>query len=391
MDQRVQFIAEWLKGEQSVAQLCGDFGISRKSGYKWIERYNTLGAEGLHDLSRAPRHHAWAVDPDLERAIIELRSSRPTWGPRKLLWRLKRNEPQCPWPCASTVSAILARTGLSAPRKRKPHASPTAGPLSLPSDPNEVWAADFKGWFRTGDGRRCDPLTISDQATRFLIRCQALSGQTGAWLVQPIFEAAFRQYGLPRRIRTDNGAPFASTGLGGLTPLSVWWLTLGIGLERIKPGKPQQNGCHERMHRTLKAETAQPPATNVRAQQKAFDHFGEEYNYERPHEGLDMQTPGSLYRPSDRTQLIVREPEYPDDWDQRRVRGCGQMKWGGHDIRVTAALVGHAVGLAPIGDGLWLVYFFDHCLGTFDERKRRIDRPKHPTGTITTRTGSPSP
>lgn len=374
MDERMKFIAAYLGEESSFSHLCRCFGISRTTGYKWVARYESSGPEGLLDRSRAAQRHPNAVPEAIERQIVDFRRQHPHWGPRKLLDRLGRRFTEVAWPCAATVASMLKRHGLSVARKPRRRCPPSSQPLGHCKSSNDVWCADFKGWFRTQDGRRCDPLTITDGATRFILRCQGLSGWTGFGAVQPLFEATFRQYGVPRAIRTDNGPPFASVGLGGLSRLSVWWLRLGIVVERIAPGKPQQNGRHERMHRTLKAEAINPPRRTIRAQQGAFDRFCLEFNLERPHEALNYETPGSLYVGSERAlpQRLPEMPQYADDWDTRMVRGAGQMKWGGKDVLVGAALSGQRVGLEPIDSGLWRVYFMDTALGLFDERKGRI-------------------
>ncbi len=374
MDQKMKFIASYLSDELSFSHLCRRFGISRKTGYKWRRRDEVGGGEGLRDRSRAPKRQPNAVPEPLLRQIVDLRRRHPTWGPRKLLAKLSRRLPAVAWPCAATVAAMLKRHGLSVPRKNRRRCPPSAKPLAHCKQSNDVWCADFKGWFHTKDGRRCDPLTLTDGATRFILRCQGLDGSTGFSVVQPLFEAAFRQDGLPRAIRTDNGPPFASPGAGGLSQLSIWWLRLGINVERIAPGKPQQNGRHERMHRTLKAEAINPPRRAIGPQQKAFDRFCEEFNFERPHEALDYETPGSLYTCSTREfpDRVADMPPYPDEWDTRMVRRAGQMKWGGKDVLVGAALRGQRVGLAPIDNGLWRVYFMDIALGIFDERKKKI-------------------
>lgn len=241
---------------------------------------------------------------------------------------------------------------------------------------NEVWCADFKGWFRTQDGRPCYPLTITDGHSRFILRCQGLFPKTDFEAVKPLFEATFREYGLPAAMRTDNGPPFATTGLYGLSRLSVWWIRLGIRPDRIRPGKPQENGRHERMHRTLKAETANPPRQNRRAQQKAFDRFRDEFNNERPHEALGQQTPASHYQasPAAFPNRLPERQTYPDQWHTRKVRGGGDMKWGGHDVYITQALTGHHIGLEPIEDGIWKIYFADVPLAIFDEKTLRVKR-----------------
>ena len=383
MDEKMKFIVACLAEEEAMAEICRRFEISRKTGYLWLTRYRENGAEALSERSRAPHHHPNGICDELAKVLLQARATHPTWGPRKLLaWLRARHhgtkacgaKSTCAaWPAPSTVGDLLRRHGLVAPRRRVRRACPNAAPLVQTEGSNSLWCADFKGWFRTGDGQRCSPLTISDAHSRFLLRCQGLGGPTGHEHVRPLFEATFREYGLPRAIRTDNGPPFATLGLGGLSELSVWWIRLGIHPERIAPGHPEQNSRHERMHRTLKAETASPPADSLRAQQRAFDGFRREFNEERPHEALGQRPPGSCYEPSPR-ELPARlaEVEYPDEWAVRAVRGCGQMKWGGRDVRVTAALVGERVGLEPVEGGLWRVHFSHVLLGVFDERALRV-------------------
>jgi len=271
------------------------------------------------------------------------------------------------------VGDLLRRHGLVVGRRRRSRPSATPTVLQKPEKANQLWCADFKGWFRTGDGRRCTPLTITDAHSRYVLRCQALGLRAGEALVRPIFEATFREYGLPQAMRTDNGPPFASVGLGGLSALSVWWIRLGIAVERIDAGHPEQNGRHERMHRTLKAETATPPAGTRRAQQGRFDRFRQEYNEERPHEALDQRPPAEFYQISPRAYPSrLEEVAYDEDWVTRAVRGAGQMKWRGQNVRISQALAGQRVGLEPVDDGLWRVYFAHVPLGLFDERKRRV-------------------
>lgn len=377
MDERLRFVADCLVGEEPMAQLCRRYGISRKTGYKWLERYGEHGVGGLEERSRAPLSHPNAVAEAIERMLLDLRGAHPTWGPRKLLAILARRHPATVWPAPSTVGDLLRRHGLVVPRRRRPAlwARPTA--LQTPAGANQLWCADFKGWFRTGDGRRCTPLTITDAHTRLLLRCQALGLRTGVDLVRPIFAATFREYGLPLAIRTDNGPPFASLGLGGLSALSVWWIRLGIAVERIEPGHPEQNGRHERMHRTLKAETTKPPAATRRAQQERFNRFRQEYNEVRPHEALGQQPPATVFDRSPRPYPArLAEVEYPQEWTTRAVRGNGQMKWGGSEVRLSQALAGQRVGLEPLGDGLWRVYFAQVPLGLFDERYKQVTSEK---------------
>jgi len=376
MNERVKLITEFLSGDYGIRELADEYEVSRKTVYKWIERYERQGWEGLKDQSRAPHHHPNAVAADIEAQLLALKAAKPLWGAPKLRQKLLvRLGPEA-CPAESTVSEMLRRHGLSARKGRARRAVPTEQPLAHCQQANQVWCADFKGWFRTGDGKKCTPLTISDAHSRYLLCCQGLGEATGFVTVQPLFIRTFRENGMPLALRTDNGPPFASTSLGGLSGLSVWWVRLGIGLERIEPGCPQQNGRHERMHRTLKEATANPPARGLGAQQKAFDGFRQEYNEERPHEGLGQQTPCSVYGPSAR-EYPERLPEqrgYPDDWEKRRVRKGGQMKWKGRDIPLSEALWGQEIGLEPVGDGQWAVHFETLRLGLFDERKDRIER-----------------
>lgn len=369
MEERFRFVQERQKEEESFAELCRRYGVSRKTGYKWVARYQREGLDGLRDQSRAADCHRNEVLPEVADEVLEMRRQHPHWGPAKLRVRLQREAPEIVWPAASTIGEMLKRAGLTARRKYRRRATPSPNPLSPATTANQVWSADFKGWFRCGDGRRCDPLTISDGYSRFLLRCQAMEG-TGERNARGVMEAAFREYGLPEVMRTDNGEPFGSVGLGGLSGLSVWWLKLGIRPERIQPGKPQQNGRHERMHRSLKQATAQPPAANLRRQQESFDRFRQEYNWERPHEALQMQTPADLYLPNGRSYPArLREPEYCAEWEVRSVGPCGTMRWRNAKPFVGKVLGGEVIGLEPIDDGEWKLWFFGYPLGIFDERK----------------------
>lgn len=279
-------------------------------------------------------------------------------------------------PAESTIGAILKRNGLTICRKRRRHSRRASEPLAHASAPNAVWCADYKGWFRTADGTRIEPLTITDAYSRYLFRCQALL-QVGYLPSKPVFEAAFREYGLPGRLRTDNGAPFGSNGESGLTGLSVWWLKLGITPERIEPGKPQQNGRHERMHCTLQQETASPPAKTRRAQQQRFDEFRAEYNQDRPHEALGQTPPAHHYETSLRPYPErVSAIDYPADWSTRAVSAGGQMRWKGEYVFVAHALEGERVGLEQIDEQRWRVWFSSYEVGVLDEVKLRIQRPK---------------
>jgi putative transposase len=365
INERTTMISEYLSGDYSVAELARRRGISRKTAHKWIGRYERQPQVGLADRSRAPQHHPNALSAELEQMILDWKARRAHWGAPKIHRKL-RDHPACP--SESTVSNVLQRHGLSRRPRRRARATPSAQPFSPVSRPNDVWCVDFKGWFRLGNGHRCDPLTISDAASRYLLCCQGISGTTGCVSVQPLFERVFREYGLPRRIRSDNGAPFASLGLGGLSPLAVWWLRLGIDLERIQPGHPEQNGRHERMHRTLKE--AITIASTLGRQQRVFNEFRRDYNEERPHEALGQEPPASVYVPSERDYppglLAVT---YPDDWLIRSVRRSGEIKWRGDRLYASQSLIGQSIGLQPMADGLWTIHFMTQALGSLDERK----------------------
>jgi transposase InsO family protein len=372
MDERMRFVVEYDLDELSMSALCDKYGISRKTGYKWLARVQEHGFSHFEDRSRAPRHHPNQVPGDVEEAILALRQAHPTWGPKKLRHRLQQSDAELRWPARSTIAELLRRKGLASPRKHRRRVSPSQQPFACCDGPNAVWCVDFKGWFRTGDGERCDPLTISDAFSRYLIRCQAVE-QTGFEGVKPLFVAAFREYGLPQAIRSDNGAPFASRAIAGLSRLSLWWIKLGIRPERISPGKPQQNGSHERMHLTLKKETASPPAATVRSQQRRFDAFRKEFNEQRPHEALEMATPGSRYVPSGRA-YPYREPqiEYPSAWPSRKVRPRGEVKFKGQDFFLSEVLIGEPVAFEPVDGRHWRVHFGPLALGLFDEHQHRM-------------------
>jgi transposase InsO family protein len=373
VEERFRFIEEWRSEDWSMAELCRWFGVTRKTGYKWLERYESAGWKGLQDLSRAPRDHPNAVGEETEERVLAVRQLHPLWGARKIHALLEREEGQVV-PAVSTIGSILKSHGLTVARKRRQRARPSQ-PLAHATEANKVWCADFKGWFRCG-GERIDPLTISDAYSRFLLRCQAVKAADAAHS-KPIFEAAFREYGLPERIRTDNGAPFASNGESGLTALSVWWIKLGIQPERIQPGKPQQNGAHERMHRTLKEATACPPACDRRAQQRRFDEFRREYNEQRPHQALGQTTPASHYEPSPREYpRRVAEVYYPQAWRVRRVSPGGQMRWNNQSVFVAHALGGESVGIEPVDERHWRIWFSFYEVGVLDPRSARIWRPE---------------
>lgn len=377
MDQRVRFVVEVQRGEQSKAALCRQFGISRPTGDKWLRRYEQLGLVGLADLSRAAGRHPNETPEEVAELIVAFRRHHPHWGPKKIRVRLQQKYEghgkygQIEWPAASTIGEILKRAGLTVPRKRRRRTPPYTEPFAACDRPNAVWCVDFKGWFRTGDGERCDPLTVSDAYSRYLLRLQAMQ-ETREGPVRSVLEAAFREYGLPASIRSDNGPPFASHGIGGLSRLSVWWLKLGIVPERIAPGHPEQNGRHERMHLTLEQEALTPPAQDVRRQQEVFMAFREEFNTSRPHEALGQNYPAAVYVPSSREYREPLPVEYPEAFAVRRVKGNGVFNWRGQVVFLGEALARERVGLTEVADGCWGVYYSQYPLGIVDERRRKV-------------------
>lgn len=365
--ERAKFITEYEKRCWSMTELCAAFGISRKTGYKCLERYGEAGVEGLKDRLRAPRRHPNRTSEEVVRRILRVRGKYPRWGSKKILAWLRVHEPDLALPVRSTTDEILKRHGLVEPRQRRRRATPSAQPLIEADAPNRVWPVDFKGHFCVGDGQRCDPLTITDGCSRFALECKALT-LPKLEDVQKCFVRVFCEYGLPDVILSDNGTPFGSTGIGGLTRLSVWLVRLGVQPMRIEPGKPEQNGRHERFHLTLKQETADPPKQTIRGQQRAFTRFRRSYNEERPHEALDMRTPAELYEPSSRPYpRRLPDMEYPSGVDVRRVRKNGSFKWASHSVFLGEALRGQDVSLEPLGDGTFKVHFGMLLLGTFHE------------------------
>jgi transposase InsO family protein len=376
MDERVRFIADVRAGEGSFAEVCERYGVSRQSGYKWLRRYEAEGPAGLVEQSRRPQSCPHATAREQVEALVEVRRRHPTWGAKKLLWVLERRHPDWVLPGRTTCCDLLKRHGLVEGKRRRRFPGHPGRPLTPMEQPNEVWTADFKGQFRTRDRKYCYPLTVADGFSRFLLGCQGLRS-TAVELARPVFQRLFEEYGLPDIIRTDNGVPFATTALGRLSALSVWWIRLGIYPELIEPAHPEQNGRHERMHRTLKRETARPPCGSLAAQQVRFNQFRQEYNQERPHEALDQQTPASLYRRSLRElPRKLPELEYPAHYEVRYVSANGGLRWRCHWVCLTHTLDGQHVGLEEVGDGLWDVYFGPVKLGRLDERKLRIEDHK---------------
>ena len=376
MDERLRFVARLLEGEK-MAVLCREFDISRKTGYKIYQRYKDLGLDGLTDRSRRPYRHANKLPVQVETLIVQLRREHPSWGAPKIREKLRRRHDDVQTPAISTVHAVLARHDLvQHGRKRRPKAQGTR--LSRPLLPNDLWCADYKGEFMLADRRYCYPLTITDFASRYLLGCEALD-TTKAVFAFPVFQRVFTQFGLPKAIRTDNGVPFASPhALFGLSKLAVWWLRLGIEIERIKPGCPQQNGRHERMHLTLKKEATKPAAHNLLQQQARFDDFIDCYNHERPHQALDMRYPGELYAASLRPYRGLGELAYPFHDRTVTVTHCGRICMGRRKINLSLALAGQNVGVKQVADRIWLVSFMQHDLGFFDDETCRLEPGANP-------------
>jgi len=372
MDQRARFVADCQHGLYGMTELCARYGISRKTGYKWLARYDAGGTPALADRSHAPHHCPHRIAADVAALLCAARTRYPRWGPAKLLDWLAPRHPAIAWPAVSTVGDLFTRRGLVTPRRRR-HYSPHPGVVPLvTAAPNDLWTVDFKGQFRTGDGVYCYPLTLADQHTRYLLACHGLPSTRGA-TARTVLERAFRTYGLPRAIRSDNGVPFATTAIHGLSPLNVWWLRLGIPHQRIQPGCPQQNGAHERMHKTLKAETCRPPRATGRAQQRAFDTFRHEYNEDRPHSALGGRPPASQYVGSPRPYPDRLPPlEYPGHFLLRRVSHCGTFHFQGRLHFLSKTLNSHYIGLEEIDTGIWSIYFGTVLLARFDERDHRI-------------------
>jgi len=378
VDERLRFVARLLDGEK-MAALCKEFGISRKTGYKIFDRYEDCGVQGLTDRSRRPYRHANQLPLQIETWIVRLKKDYPGWGAPKIRERLRRQYPGLQCPAISTVHAVLDRHGLVTRRKRRRYRA-AGTTLSRPTQPNDLWCADYKGEFMLANRRYCYPLTITDFASRYLFTCEALSTTQERYAIS-VFERTFKEFGLPRAIRTDNGVPFSSAhALYGLSKLSVWWLRLGIQLERIKPGHPEQNGRHERMHLTLKKDATKPAAANVLQQQARFDAFIEQYNLERPHQALAMQTPGEVYTPSPRPYRGLDDLDYPfHDWTAT-VTTCGRICYKRRKINLSQVFAGQNVGVRQVSDRLWLVTFMQYDLGYFDDETCRLEPIENPFG-----------
>ena len=375
MDERMSFLTQVNESDESFAALCRRYGISRKTGYKWCDRYEEQGPRGLLDRQPLALTHPHRVADERVDVIVSLRKEHPYWGPKKLLAWLEQHRPDQAWPAASTMGDVLQRNGLIRPRRRRVRAPMSVDPLAPTHQCNDTWCVDFKGHFALGDKTRCYPLTLTDQHSRYLLKCEGMTEPKFS-PVQKQFELAFREYGLPQRIRSDNGPPFASVGLGGLSQLSVWWIQLGIVPERIEPGQPQQNGRHERMHKTLKEETANPPAASPVEQQRVFDRFRHVFNDERPHEALGQRTPASRYCTSHRAWPDKpRSPAYPDSMKVRRVDTSGRLSFKGIH-KLSTVLAEEPVGLEPIDEDTWELYYGPVLLAEIHIRNKqaRLER-----------------
>jgi putative transposase len=378
MEERMRFVDAVVENTESFAAVCRRFGVSRKTGYKWLARYEAEGVEGLKDQSRAPLHHAHAMTARIAELCLMVRRAHPTWGPLKVKAWLEQHDPQIEWPAASTIGALFDREGLTVRRVVRHRSPPSSVPFGQCTMANDIWCMDFKGWFVTGDGQRCEPMTLSDAHSRYLLRCQALARNDGDH-VWPVLDAAFREFGLPLRLRSDNGTPFASTGAGGLSQLSVKVIKAGVLPERIRPGKPQQNGRLERFHLTLHQDTASPPAKTLRAQIERFRKYQHVYNEERPHQALGNEVPAAHYAASPRRfDGILREPEYSADHEVRRVRHSGEIRWHGYEIYISAALTGEPIGLIETDGGDWSVSYGPIHLGVIPHGDNRLRKPKPP-------------
>ena len=381
MEERLRFVARLLDGD-GMSAVCREFGISRKTGYKIFDRYQAEGLDALTDRSRRPVRYANQLPHQIERLIVESKKDKPHWGARKIRELLVRKlAGDVRIPAKSTVHAVLDRHGLVKRARQRRHCKAEGTPLSQAVRPNDLWCADFKGEFKTGNGRYCYPLTVTDQDSRYVLVCEALESTKEAPVIKA-FVRLFKERGLPQAIRSDNGLPFASpNGLYNLSKLSVFWLRLGIRIERIKPGKPQQNGRHERMHRTLKQETARPPGMNALQQQDRFDRFVSEFNDERPHEAIGMKMPGELYMSSSRRYDGLPEVDYPFHDRDILVTACGRICMARKKVNVSTVLAGQRLGIKEVDDGIWLVSFMQYDLGYIDLEQRTLQTIDNPFGT----------
>ena len=369
--ERRHFVQDAQSGHWRMSELCLRYGVSRVTGYKWLDRYQQGGVAFLLDQGRAPRSSPAATPPELVKLILE-ENGRYGWGARKVRKRLLKRYPDKPWPARSTISDILLRNGRVHSRRRRTRwKHPGAAPFSTTA-PNQIWTVDFKGQFRMRDGRYCYPLTVVDHFSRYLLCCRGLHDiRTRGVIAQ--FRRLFRRHGLPDAIRSDNGTPFASTGIHGLTHLNVWWLQLGITHQRITPGQPQQNAAHERMHRSLKQRLPRPPAANLNLQQRVFNDFRRTYNHIRPHEALGDETPASRWKPSRRRYPArIAPPRYPAHVELRRVSNAGCFRLHSGQQFLSQALNGETIGLEQIDDAIWNILYYDTLLGRYDQNNHRI-------------------
>ena len=371
-DERERFIATIVEGRYSKRTVFQMFGISPRTGYKWLSRFKEYGPQGLRDMAPIARTYPHRTRPEIAQLLIRCREQHRTWGAEKLLGYLQPKHPQITFPVPSTVSEILKRAGLVRARRRRPPSERWNSPFSGIKGPNDTWYTDFKGHFKLLSGQRCHPLTITDAFSRYCLNIKALASEKST-STKRAFERTFREHGLPLVIRSDNGAPFSSPG--GLSPLSVWFIKLGIELERIEPGKPQQNGSHERFHRTLKYEATRPPKRSLETQQKVFNAFIEEYNNDRPHKALNQQTPASVYTSSPRSYAAkIAAPEYPDHFEVRKVVAGGNFRFSGRLYFASHSLAHETIGLEPVDDGLWKAYFYKHPIGFLEECTKKFRR-----------------
>lgn len=376
MDERMKFIGRLLEGEK-MAELCREYDISRKTGYKFWNRYKDVGLKGLTDRARRPMRYANQLPIQLKKEILRIKRDKPSWGAPKIREILRRKYPEVKTPAKSTIHCILDRHGLVKRRKRRRFKA-KGTPLLDQHNPNDLWCADYKGEFMLANKQYCYPLTITDYSSRFLLTCEGLENNSEIFAFS-IFEQTFQKYGLPKTIRTDNGVPFSSpTALFGLSKLSVWWLRLGICIERIKPGNPQQNGRHERMHLTLKKEATKPPGINFLQQQEKFDSFIEEFNTQRPHQALDMKYPNELYKYSPRPYKGIQELSYPFHDRTVTVTNCGRICFKKKKINLSRVFGGQDVGVKEMNDGIWLVTFMNYDLGFFDLDNQKVEPLEYP-------------
>lgn len=375
MNEKIKFISAYLSKDVTFQALCEQFKISRKTGYKYINRYKSEGVEGLKDQSRAPHTQANQTDPEIEESILHVKSIYPRWGAKKLLNKLEQDHADIQWPSRSTIDELLKKHGLVIPRKRKRQVAPYTQPLKHCQKPNDVWSIDYKGQFALGNKDICYPLTISDNFSRYILGINGTKGISNK-ITKKILRDVFCEFGLPKAIRSDNGVPFAGNSIGGLSPLAIWLIKLGIVPERIRKGHPEENGRHERMHFTLKQEVASPPQFNYRKQQNCFNKFRKMFNEERPHEGIDFNRPAWLYKPS--TQAY-KEKLTPVEYDTalcevRLVRPNGHIKWKGREVFISSLLAGEPIALRPCSLEEWIIYFSFLPLGIYNERMHKVDK-----------------